>query len=93
MGARSLKKGPFVDHNIYKAVEKLTNAGKTGGTLKTNSRGSTIIPDFVGFTIAVNDGRKYVPVYITETMVGHKLGEFVLTRKPPSHSSDKKTKK
>jgi small subunit ribosomal protein S19 len=76
---RSLKKGPFVDDHLLEKVEK---SGKRGDkrVIKTWSRRSTIIPDMVGLTIAVHDGRKHVPVYITESMVGHKLGEFAPTR-------------
>lgn len=83
---RSLKKGPFIDDHLLKKVEELnkTNAKKV---IKTWSRRSTIFPQMVGHTIAVHDGRKHVPVYITEDMVGHKLGEFVLTRTFRSHIS------
>jgi small subunit ribosomal protein S19 len=82
--ARSLKKGPFVDDHL---LEKIEAAGKRGDkrVIKTWSRRSTIIPDMVGMTIAVHDGRKHVPVYITESMVGHKLGEFAPTRIFRSH--------
>ena len=86
--SRSIKKGPFVAPELYKRVEELNKAGdKTG--LKTWSRSSTIFPSFVGHTIAVHDGRKHVPVYITEDMVGHKLGEFVPTRTFRGHSGNK----
>tara|TARA_Y100001978_G_C23535827_1_gene357288 strand:- start:10 stop:297 length:288 start_codon:yes stop_codon:yes gene_type:complete len=87
--ARSVKKGPFVDHSLYKKVEM----ARTGGDkrpIKTWSRRSTIIPDFVGMTISVHNGRQHVPVYITENMVGHKLGEFSLTRTFRGHAADKK---
>ena len=77
--SRSIKKGPFVAPELYKRVEELNKAGEKK-VLKTWSRASTIFPSFVGHTIAVHDGRKHVPVYITEDMVGHKLGEFVPTR-------------
>ena len=77
--SRSIKKGPFVAPELYKRVEELNKAGAKK-VLKTWSRSSTIFPSFVGHTIAVHDGRKHVPVYITEDMVGHKLGEFVPTR-------------
>jgi len=77
--ARSLKKGPFVDEHLLKKVDALNAAGEKR-VIKTWSRRSTVIPDMVGHTIAVHDGRKHVPVYITESMVGHKLGEFALTR-------------
>ena len=77
--ARSLKKGPFVDESLMKKIKKL-NADNKKEVVKTWSRSSTILPDFLGHTIAVHDGRKHVPVYITEDMVGHKLGEFAPTR-------------
>ena len=83
--SRSIKKGPFVAPELYKRVEELNKAGEKK-VLKTWSRSSTIFPSFVGHTIAVHDGRKHVPVYITEDMVGHKLGEFVPTRRFPGHS-------
>lgn len=76
---RSLKKGPFVEEKLLKKVEKIRQLGLRQA-IKTWSRNSTIIPDFVGFTFAVYDGRKHVPVFITENMVGHKLGEFAPTR-------------
>ena len=77
--SRSIKKGPFVAPELYKRVEELNKSGEKK-VLKTWSRASTIFPSFVGHTIAVHDGRKHVPVYITEDMVGHKLGEFGPTR-------------
>ena len=77
--SRSLKKGPFVDDHLVKKVDAL-NAANEKKVIKTWSRRSTIIPDMVGHTIAVHDGRKHVPVYVTESMVGHKLGEFSPTR-------------
>ena len=77
--SRSIKKGPFVAPELYKRVEELNKTGEKK-VLKTWSRSSTIFPSFVGHTIAVHDGRKHVPVYVTEDMVGHKLGEFVPTR-------------
>lgn len=76
---RSLKKGPFVDEKLLKKVEKIRHLGSRQA-IKTWSRRSTIIPDFVGLTFAVYDGRKHIPVFITENMVGHKLGEFAPTR-------------
>jgi len=76
---RSLKKGPFVEENLLRKVEKLRGSG-IRQAIKTWSRRSTIIPDFVGLTFAVYDGRKHIPVFITENMVGHKLGEFAPTR-------------
>ena len=84
--ARSLKKGPYVFDRLLKRVQKLNETGKKE-VIKTWSRRSTIFPDFVGLTFAVHDGRKFVPVYVTEDMVGHKLGEFVLTRKFGGHGS------
>lgn len=81
---RSLKKGPFIDDHLLKKVEEL-NKTNDKKVIKTWSRRSTIFPQMVGHTIAVYDGRKHVPVYVTEDMVGHKLGEFVLTRTFRSH--------
>lgn len=90
---RSLKKGPFVDDHLMKKVEGLNEEGKHQ-VIKTWSRRSTIFPNFVGHTIAVYDGRKHVPVYVTEDMVGHKLGEFAPSRTFKGHSGDdKKTKR
>ena len=87
---RSLKKGPYIDHKLMVKVERLNEKNKKE-VLKTWARASTIIPDMVGHTIAVHDGRKHVPVYVSEQMVGHKLGEFAPTRSFRSHSkSDKK---
>ena len=88
--SRSLKKGPFVDDHLLKKVDAQNAVGERK-VIKTWSRRSTIIPDMVGHTIAVHDGRKHVPVYITEAMVGHKLGEFAPTRTFHGHSADKKT--
>ena len=85
---RSVKKGPYVEARLLKRVEEMNNKGEKK-VLKTWSRSSTIFPDFVGHTIAVHDGRKHVPVYITESMVGHKLGEFAPTRTFKGHSADK----
>ena len=87
--ARSLKKGPFADQSLLKAVEAMNASGKKQA-IKTWSRRSTIFPSFVGLTIAVYDGRKHVPVYVTEDMVGHKLGEFVATRTFRGHGKDEK---
>ncbi len=89
---RSLKKGPFVDISL---MDKLTSAikEKVKKPIKTWSRRSMIIPDMVGFTIAVHNGRAHVPVFVTENMVGHKLGEFALTRTFRGHAADKKAKK
>ncbi|HRX09821.1 MAG TPA: 30S ribosomal protein S19 [Candidatus Limiplasma sp.] len=86
--SRSIKKGPFVQAALMKRVEELNVSGKKV-VLKTWSRASTIFPDFVGHTIAVHDGKKHVPVYITEDMVGHKLGEFAPTRMYRGHSGEK----
>ncbi|PSL42532.1 SSU ribosomal protein S19P [Salsuginibacillus halophilus] len=91
--ARSLKKGPFVDDHLKKKVDTL-NESNDKQVIKTWSRRSTIFPDFVGHTIAVYDGRKHVPVYVQEDMVGHKLGEFAPTRTFKGHEKDdKKTKR
>src|ERR1700716_1349688 len=84
---RSLKKGPFVDDHLLKKVDVLNEANKKT-VIKTWSRRSTIIPDFLGHTIAVHDGRKHVPVFVTEAMVGHKLGEFAPTRTFKGHVKD-----
>ena len=86
--ARSLKKGPFVDEHLQKKVDTM-NREREKKVIKTWSRRSTIIPDMVGHTIAVHNGRKFVPVYISENMVGHKLGEFALTRTFKGHSGKK----
>ncbi len=88
--ARSLKKGPFVDDHLIEKIEAL-NAKNEKRVVKTWSRRSTIVPDMLGHTVAVHDGRKHVPVYITESMVGHKLGEFAPTRTFRGHV-DKKDK-
>lgn len=85
--ARSLKKGPFCDAHLLKKVDA-QNEAKTKNVIKTWSRRSTIFPEMIGHTIAVHDGRKHVPVYITEDMVGHKLGEFALTRTYKGHGKD-----
>ncbi|MBQ1548695.1 MAG: 30S ribosomal protein S19 [Lachnospiraceae bacterium] len=90
--ARSLKKGPFADESLLKKVEAVNAAGDKS-VIKTWSRRSTIFPQMVGLTIAVHDGRKHVPVYITEDMVGHKLGEFVMTRTYRGHGKDDKKSK
>ena len=90
---RSLKKGPFVDDHLMKKVEA-QEASEKKQVIKTWSRRSTIFPNFIGLTIAVYDGRKHVPVYVTEDMVGHKLGEFAPTRAYKGHASDdKKTRR
>ena len=86
--SRSVKKGPFVEERLYKRVSAM-NEKNEKKVVKTWSRASTIFPDFVGHTIAVHDGRKHVPVYITEDMVGHKLGEFAPTRTFRGHAGSK----
>ena len=87
--ARSLKKGPFVDASLMKKVENVNESGKKE-VIKTWSRRSTIYPNFIGHTFAVHNGKEFIPVYVTEDMVGHKLGEFALTRKFGGHGDDKK---
>ena len=89
--ARSLKKGPFADAHLLNKVDEM-NAANDKSVIKTWSRRSTIFPQMVGHTIAVHDGRKHVPVYITEDMVGHRLGEFAPTRTYRGHAADKKSK-
>ena len=89
--SRSLKKGPYVDAKLLARIEKM-NENDEKVALKTWSRSSTIYPQMIGHTIAVHDGRKHVPVYITEEMVGHKLGEFAPTRLFRGHAGDKKSK-
>ena len=86
--SRSIKKGPFVHEKLYAAIESMNQANDKK-LVKTWSRASTIFPEFVGHTIAVYDGRKHVPVYVTEDMVGHKLGEFAPTRTFKGHSGSK----
>ena len=88
---RSTKKGPFVQPVLLKRVQQMNEAGEKR-VLKTWSRSSTIVPDFVGHTFAVHDGRKHVPVYVTEDMVGHKLGEFAPTRTYRGHAGAKTSK-
>ena len=89
---RSIKKGPFVQPVLLKRVQEMNKAGEKR-ILKTWSRSSTIFPDFVGHTFAVHDGRKHVPVYVTEDMVGHKLGEFAPTRNFRGHAGSKSASK
>lgn len=89
---RSIKKGPYVQTVLLKRVKEMNEAGEKR-VLKTWSRSSTIFPDFVGHTFAVHDGRKHVPVYVTEDMVGHKLGEFAPTRTFKGHAGSKTTGK
>jgi small subunit ribosomal protein S19 len=86
---RSLKKGPYVDAKLQKKVAIMNDSGDKR-VLKTWSRRSTIIPEFIGHTFAVHNGKKFIPVYVTENMVGHKLGEFSLTRTFKAHSGSKK---
>jgi small subunit ribosomal protein S19 len=88
--SRSLKKGPFVDGHLLSKVEAAA-ATRDKKPIKTWSRRSTILPEFIGLTIAVHNGKQHVPVYINENMVGHKLGEFALTRTFKGHAADKKT--
>jgi ribosomal protein S19, bacterial/organelle len=88
---RSLKKGPFVDGHLLRKVERAAET-KDRRVIKTWSRRSTILPEMVGLTFAVHNGRKFIPVFVTENMVGHKLGEFSLTRTFHSHAGDKKVK-
>ena len=87
--ARSIKKGPFIDAHLLKKVDA-ARASNDKRPIKTWSRRSTVLPDFVGLTIAVHNGRQHIPVYVSENMVGHKLGEFALTRTFKGHSADKK---
>lgn len=89
--ARSLKKGPFVDASLMKKVEKLNETGKKE-VIKTWSRRSTIFPEFIGHTFGVHAGKEFIPVYVTEDMVGHKLGEFAPTRKCGGHGENKEKK-
>lgn len=88
---RSVKKGPFVDHHLAKKVEE-ARGQSSRRPIKTWSRRSTVTPDFVGLTIAVHNGRQHVPILISENMVGHKLGEFAVTRTYKGHVADKKAK-
>ncbi len=86
--ARSIKKGPYIEYKLSKKVDK-ANAGAKKGVIKTWSRGSMVIPEMVGLTFAVHNGNKFIPVYVTENMVGHKLGEFSPTRIFKGHASKK----
>ncbi|HAI75921.1 MAG TPA: 30S ribosomal protein S19 [Microscillaceae bacterium] len=90
--ARSLKKGPYIQHHLAKRVEQMNEAGKKS-VIKTWSRRSMISPDFVGLTFAVHNGNKFIPVYVTENMVGHRLGEFAPTRNFRGHVAKKDKKK
>ncbi len=87
--ARSVKKGPFVDAHLVRKIET-AQATKDKKPIKTWSRRSTVLPDFIGLTLAVHNGKQHIPVYISENMVGHKLGEFALTRTFKGHPADKK---
>lgn len=89
--SRSLKKGPYIDHKLLKKIEQL-NDKREKKVIRTWSRSSTIFPQMVGHTLAVHDGRRHVPIYVTENMVGHKLGEFAPTRTFRGHIQEKKTR-
>lgn len=89
--SRSIKKGPFVHEGLLKKIEAMNEAGEKK-VIKTWSRSSTIFPQMIGHTIAVHDGRKHIPVYISEDMVGHKLGEFAFTRTYKGHVAEKKSR-
>jgi small subunit ribosomal protein S19 len=89
--ARSLKKGPYIDENLAKKLERMISSGQRQ-PIKTWSRRSTVTPDFVGYTIAIYDGRKHIPVFVTENMVGHKLGEFAPSRTFKKHGGVKAKK-
>ena len=86
--ARSLKKGPYIDYRLLKKIQKIEESGKKS-VIKTWSRRSMISPDFVGHTFAIHNGNKFIPIYVTENMVGHKLGEFAPTRNFKAHSTKK----
>jgi small subunit ribosomal protein S19 len=88
---RSLKKGPFIDQKLMNKVE-LAQSSRSNQVIKTWSRRSTVIPEMVGITLAVHNGKKFIPVFVTENMVGHKLGEFSPTRTYYGHAGDKKSK-
>jgi small subunit ribosomal protein S19 len=88
--SRSIKKGPFVDASLTKKIDRMIQSGSKK-PIKTWSRRSTILPEFVGLTISIHDGRKFHPIFITENMVGHKLGEFAITRSFRSHGAATKT--
>ncbi len=88
--ARSIKKGPFIDKSLLKKVEDMDSSGSKK-VIKTWSRRSTILPELVGHTFAVHNGKRFIPVFVTENMVGHKLGEFVPTRTFHAHAGDRKT--
>ncbi|WP_225071546.1 30S ribosomal protein S19 [Desulfuromonas sp. CSMB_57] len=90
--ARSIKKGPYIEESLLRKIDTEGGAGSKK-VVKTWSRRSTIIPEFVGYTFAVHNGKKFIPVFVTENMVGHKLGEFAPTRTYYGHGADKKSKK
>ena len=90
--ARSLKKGPFVETALMKKVMTAQGEGNSNKVIKTWSRSSTVVPEFIGLTFAVHNGKKFIPVYVTDNMIGHKLGEFALTRTYNGHGADKKKK-
>lgn len=89
---RSIKKGPFIDYHLLKKVDEAV-ANKSKRPIKTWSRRSMVVPEMVGLTIAVHNGRQHIPVFVTENMVGHKLGEFAMTRTYRGHQADKKSKR
>ncbi|HNQ02404.1 MAG: 30S ribosomal protein S19 [Syntrophales bacterium] len=89
--ARSIKKGPYIEAKLAEKVRR-AEAGGDRGVIKTWSRRSTVTPEFIGYTFAVHNGKKFIPVFVTENMVGHKLGEFAPTRTFFSHAGDRKTK-
>ena len=91
--SRSIKKGPFVDESLMRKVLTAQDSGSTNKVIKTWSRRSTILPEFIGLTFAVHNGKKFIPVYVTDNMIGHKLGEFSPTRTYYGHGADKKGKK
>ncbi|MCB1975895.1 MAG: 30S ribosomal protein S19 [Nitrosomonas sp.] len=90
--ARSIKKGPFVDSHLLSKIDKAIETNDKR-PIKTWSRRSTVLPNFIGLTISVHNGRQHIPIFITENMVGHKLGEFAITRTFKGHAADKKTAK
>jgi small subunit ribosomal protein S19 len=92
--SRSIKKGPFIDKYLLSKVDEVSKQkDKSSKVIKTWSRRSTIIPEFIGLTFAVHNGKKFIPVYVSDNMIGHKLGEFSITRTFHGHSGDKKAKK
>jgi len=91
--ARSIKKGPYVDFSLLRKVDAVKAEGKINKVIKTWSRRSTILPEFIGCTFVVHNGKKFIPLFVTDNMVGHKLGEFSMTRTYYGHGSDKKSRK